>query len=126
MPIPFQVSKNRCHHIKSDLKVAFRCTKDLFLPHPFKSSKILLKNVLPGQTTLHVCCSLPAKDCKSLTVQYFLISHSPIISFKVLNLFSGRRRIKFSVFLSMPRKVSCVVHRTLNLLWHHWYMEPIK
>ena len=63
---PFQATKNEYHHSKSDRMAAFSLSyMVMFLCCDCHNLNTLLRNVLPGWTTLQACFSLPASDCSS-------------------------------------------------------------
>ena len=105
MDTPFHSSKKTCHHMRSERKDAFKRINCRLFGVPFNSSNIHRRNVLPGRTTLHVCCSFPTRDCSSVFVQNFLPSHSATKALRSLSLPLGSRRIIACVSSSIPRKV---------------------
>ena len=82
------ITRNKCHHIKSDTKMALRNTNPWFLQHPFKV-------YFTTRWTMYFAAysNFPANECKILaTMQDFLIICSFTITFKVL--FQKRFSIK--------------------------------
>ncbi len=71
-------------------------------------SIILLRNVLPGGTTVDACCSYPITDSSCRFVQCFTACQYLIVSWSSANLSAGRRNSARRVSITMPTKVMLV------------------
>ena len=68
---PFQDSRKKFHHMRSEQKEAFRWMKCCLFEVRFNSSNILWRNVWLEWTTLQACCSLPTGDWRYFFTQNF-------------------------------------------------------
>ena len=101
---PFQLSVKRNHHSMSDLASLLRRTKWLGLPVILDKSISLLKNVLPGLTTLHACDSTPISDFRSRCLHSFLPLHLNRSSLRRASFSAGNLNCMVVVSISIPRK----------------------
>ena len=103
--VPFHLSMNNFHHARSDLNALLRRIGLFGHRADLSSSIILLRNDLPGLTTVLAWCSWPIKNSSSLFSQCLRESHWSISCFSRSNFSVGRRISILRVSIRMPRNV---------------------
>ena len=106
---PFQPSRNKSHHIKSERKAALKRTWWWSSLRVETRSIIRLRKVRPGRTTRKACCRCPIKDNNSRLVHDLRQRHAQIITDSRCSLAGGNFRTLARVSTSMPRNSRVVL-----------------